>query len=142
VFRNNLVACFSGEFSASFNDQNQTPDDSHDQDRQCVSRIFVVSPHHCRQVFPRSPTKYDILNLSFQLVSQDSVQELSQHIFSSYPDVSRTEFQIFCLWIRFVSQVVVCSHSVGLGVSWTFMVTFFDESRVSTLFVFLYILFV
>jgi hypothetical protein len=29
-----------------------------------------------------------------------------------------------------------CSHSVGLGGSWTFMVTFFDESRVSTLFVF------
>ena len=81
------------------------------------------------------------LNLYFGLVSQDSAQELSERIFWSYPGVSRTEFQFFCLRIRFLSQVVVCSHSVGLGGSWTFMVTFFDESRVSTLFVFLYILF-
>ncbi len=70
-------------------------------------------------------------------MSQDSAQELSQRIFSSYPGVSRTEFQFCCLWIRFVSHVVVRSHSVGVGDSWTFMVTFFDESRVSTLFVFL-----
>jgi hypothetical protein len=113
------LCAFSEELSASFNTQNQSPDDSHSQDRQCPC-TFVETPRHCRQVFSRSPTKYDILHLSFQLVSQDSVQELSQHICSSYPGVSRTEFQFCSLRIRFVIQGVVCSHSVVLGDSWTF----------------------
>jgi hypothetical protein len=91
-----FVACIHGR---SLGFLQHAPDDSHDQDRQCVSRIFVESLR---------------------------AQELSQHIFSSYPDVSRTEFQFCCLRIRFVSQVV-CSHSVDRGDSWTFLVTFFDD---------------
>jgi hypothetical protein len=90
------------------------------------------------------PTKHDIPYLFFQLAqlvsrSQDSTQEFFQHIISPYPGVSWTEFQFCCLRIRCISQGVVCFHSVGLGGSWTFMVTFFDDSRVSTLFVSLYV---
>jgi hypothetical protein len=92
-----VLRAFSEDLSTSFNVQKQAPDDSHAQDRQCASRVFVESPHHCRQVFVRSPTMYDILHLSFQLVSHDSAQELSQLIFSSYPGVSRSEFQFCCL---------------------------------------------
>jgi hypothetical protein len=45
-------------------------------------------------------------------VSQDSAQELFRHTIASYFGVSRIEFQLCCLWIRFVSQGVVCFHSV------------------------------
>jgi hypothetical protein len=66
-------------------------------------------------------TKHDIPHLFLQLVSQDSVPELLQHIMTlPYPDLSRTEFHFCCLLTRFVSQDVVCVHSVGLGGSWTF----------------------
>jgi hypothetical protein len=94
-----LSLCVSKEdLRASFNDENQVPDDSHDQHHQCTPCIFVENPRYCRQVFARLPTKHDIPHLSSQLVSQDSVQ----------------------VW--FVSTGVVCFHSVGLGGSWTFMV--------------------
>jgi hypothetical protein len=71
-------------------------------------------------------------------LSQESAQERTMT-----PDlgVSRIEFQFCCLWTRFVSQGVVCLHSVGFGGSWTFTVIFFNVSRGSTLFVSLYISF-
>jgi len=43
--------------------------------------------------------------------------------------------------IRFVSQGVVCFHSVDFGGFWTFTVIFFNDSRGCTLFVSLYISF-
>ncbi len=60
-------------------------------------------------------TKQDILHLFLQLVSQDSAQDLFRCTISPYFGVSRIEFQFCCLWIRFVSQGVVCFLSVGLG---------------------------
>ncbi len=60
-------------------------------------------------------TKQDILHLFLQLVSQDSAQKLFQRTISPYFGVSRIEFQFCCLWMRFVSQDVVCFHSVGFG---------------------------
>ncbi len=59
-------------------------------------------------------TKQDILHFFLQLVSQDSAQELLKCTISPYLGVSRIEFQLF-LWIRFVSQGVVCFHSVCFG---------------------------
>ncbi len=60
-------------------------------------------------------TKQDILHLFLQVVSQDSPQELFRHTIVSYFGVSRIEFQLCCLWIRFDSQGVLCFHSVGFG---------------------------
>jgi hypothetical protein len=48
-------------------------------------------------------------------VVQDSAQEFFRHTITPYLDVSRIEFQLCCLWIRFVSQGVVCFHIVGFG---------------------------
>jgi hypothetical protein len=62
-------------------------------------------------VLARLLTKQDIL----QLVSQDSTQELFRHTMVTYFGSSRIEFQLCCLWIRFVSQGVVCFHSVDFG---------------------------
>ncbi len=75
-------------------------------------------------------------------MSQDSAQELFRHTIPPYLGVSRIEFQ-FCLWLwtRFVSQGVVCLHSVGFGGFWTFTVIYLNVSRGSTLFVSLYISF-
>ena len=50
-----------------------------------------------------------------QLVSQYSAQELFRHTIPPYLVVSRIDFQFLCLWTRFVSQGVVCLHSVGFG---------------------------
>ncbi len=61
----------------------------------------------------QAPDSY--LHLFLQLVSQDSVQELFRHTIVPYFGVLRIEFQLCCLWIRFVSQGVVCFHSVGFG---------------------------
>ncbi len=57
-------------------------------------------------------TRQDILHFFLELVSQDSAQELLKRTISPYLGVSRIEFQFCCLWIRFVSQGVVCFHSV------------------------------
>ena len=59
----------------------------------------------------------DILHLFLQLVSQDSVQELFRRTIEPYFGASRIEprFQLCCILIRFVSQGVVCFHSVGFG---------------------------
>ena len=129
------------ELSASFNAQDQAPDDFHAQDRQCAPCIFVENSRHCRQVLPRLPTKHDIPHLSLQLVSQDSAQELFNRILLPYLGASRIEFQLCCLRIRFVSQGVVCFHSVGLGCSWIFLVIIFKDPCGSTIFVSMYILF-
>ena len=101
----------------------------------------MENSRHCGPVFGRLPTKHDIPHLSLQLVSQDSAQELFNRIILPYPGASRIEFQLCCLRIRFVSQGVVCGHSVDLGGSWTFTMFFFNDSRGSTLFVSLYISF-
>ena len=113
------------ELSAFFNAQDQAPDDLHAQDRQCAPCIFVENSRHCRQVLARLPTKHDIPHLSFQLVSQDSAQELFERILLPYQGGSWIEFHVCCLWIPVVSQGVVCAHSVDLGCSWTFTVLIF-----------------
>jgi hypothetical protein len=96
----------------------------------------------CSQVLVRLLTKYDIPYLLLQLVSQDSVQELFYHIKTfPYPVVSRSEFHVLCLRIRFVSQGVVGVRSVDLGISWTFSVIFFNDSRGCTLLISAYISF-
>ena len=135
------------ELSASFNAQDQAPDDSqatddsHVQDRQCASRIFDDYLRKGSQVLARFLTKQDIPHLFFQLGSQDCTQELISCINATYLGASRYEFQFSCLWTRFVSQGVVCFLSVGLVGSWTFTVIIFNDPRVSTLFVSLYISF-
>ena len=78
---------------------------------------------------------------SFQLGSQDCTQELFNYIISPYTADSRIEFQLYSLRTQFVRQGVVCFHSVGLVVSWSFTVIIFNDSRGSTLFVSLYISF-
>ena len=93
------------------------------------------------QVLPRFLTKQDIPHLFFQLGSQDCIFLLFNCIFSPYLGASRYEFQFCCLWTPFVSQGVVCFHSVGLVGSWTFTVIIFNDPRGSTLFVSLYVLF-
>jgi hypothetical protein len=114
----------------------------HVKDSQYDPRIFVDIPHKDRQVLTRLHTKQDISHFFLQLVSQDSVQKLFKLTISPYLGVSRIEFQFCCLWTRFVSQGVVCLHSVVFGGSWTFTVIFLNVSRGSTLFVSLYISFV
>ncbi len=124
------------ELLTFFITQDQVPDDPHTQDHQCTPCDFVENPRHCSQVLVRLLTKYtkhDIPDLLLQLVSQDSVQELIYHIETlPNPEVSRSEFHVRCLRIRFVSQGVVRVCSVGLGSSWTFSVIFFNDSRGST----------
>ena len=130
------------EISASFNSQDQDPDDFHTQDRQCVPCIFVEIFHHCRQELSSLPTKQDISHFSLQLVSQDSARELFNRLMTlPYQGVSRIEFHVCCLWIPVVRQGVDCFYSVGLGFSWTFEVIVFDDQRGSTLFVSVYISF-
>ena len=137
---------------ASFNAQAKAPDihllslhasmeelSTSFQIHPCAPCIFVEKSRHCRQVLARLPTKHDIPHLSLQLVSQDSAQELFNRIILPYLGASRIEFQLCCLRIGFVSQGVVCFHSVGLGCSWTFTVIVFKDSRGSTLFVSIYI---
>ncbi len=80
-------------------------------------------------------TKQVISHFFLQLVSQDSTQELFRHTIAPYRGVSRIEFQFCCLWTPFVSQGVVCLHSVGFGGSWTFTVIYLNVFRGSTLFV-------
>ena len=126
--------------AASSNAQDQAPDDFHVQDRQRAPCIFVEIFRHCRQEPARLPTKQDIPHLSRHPVSQDSAQELFERILIlPYQGGSRIEFQWCCLGIPFVSQGVVCFHSVGLGVSWTFTVIVFKDPRGSTLLVSMYI---
>jgi hypothetical protein len=124
-----------------FNTQDQAPDDSYVQDSRGDPCIFFDIPRKGRQVIARLLTKQDILHFFLQLVSQDSAQELFKLTISTYLGVSWIEFQLCCLWTRFVSQGVVCLHSVGFGRSWTFEVIFLNVSRCSTLFVSLYISF-
>ena len=124
-------------FLDSLNAQEQAPDDIHVQDRQWVSCIFVENSRHCSPV-----TQHAFPTISLQIDSPDRAQELFNRIFiSSYLGVSRTEFQLCCLRIRFVSYSVVCFHSVGLGCSWILSVIIFKIPRGSTIFVFTYILF-
>jgi hypothetical protein len=123
------VACFSVGFGG------------HAQDSQYAPRICVDNSRKGSQVIARLHTKQVISHFFLQLVSQDSAQELFKRTISPYLGVSRIEFQFCCLWTRFVSQGVVCLHSVGFGVSWTFTVIFLNVSCGSTLFVSLYISF-
>jgi hypothetical protein len=95
------------------------------------SLIFHAKTAKCLSGYLRSKT---FSHFFLQLVSQDSAQELFRLTTSPYLGVSRIEFQLCCLWIRFVSQGVVCFHSVGFGGSWTFPVIFLNVSRGSTLF--------
>jgi hypothetical protein len=59
----------------------------------------------------------DILHLFLELVSHDSVQEPFRRTIATYFGASRIEprFQLGLFWIRFVSQGVVCFHSVDFG---------------------------
>ncbi len=109
------LRAYMEELSASFNAQDQAPDDSYAQDRRGAPCILFDIPRKGSQVLARLHTKQDILHFFLQLVSQDSAQELFTCTISPYLGVSRTEFQFCCLWIRFVSQGVVCFHSVGFG---------------------------
>ena len=127
------------ELSASFNAQDQSPDDFHAQDRQCDPYIFVEYSRLCRQDTARLPTTQDSLYLSLQ-VSQDRAQELfARHSTRPYQGVSRIEFFVSCLWIPVVREGVVCFHSVGLGCSWIFTAIVFNDPCGSTLFVSMYI---
>jgi hypothetical protein len=90
------------ELSASFNTQDQAPDDPYAQDRRCAQCIFVDIPRKGSQVLARLLTKQDIFHLFLQLVSQDSAQELFHCTISPYLGVSRIEFQLCCLRTRFV----------------------------------------
>jgi hypothetical protein len=132
------LRAYMEELSASFNAHDQAPDDPYAQDRRCAPCIFVDIPRKGSQVLARLLTKQDILHLFLQLVSQDSAQEFFRRTISPYFGIPRIEFQFCCLWIRFVSQGVVCLHSVGFAGSWTVTVIFLNVSRGSTLFVSLY----
>jgi hypothetical protein len=110
-----------------------------------VLHVFSSTIHtkvaKCLKSYTRNKTSHTFSDILFQVVSEDSVRELFQHTISSYLGVSRIEFQFCCLRTRFVSQCVVCLHSVDFGGSWTFTVIFLNVSRGSTLFVSLYISF-
>jgi hypothetical protein len=130
------------ELSDSFNSQDQAPDDLHSQDRQCAPCIFVDYSHHGRPELVRFTTKQNVSHPSLQLVSQDSVRELFNHLMSlPYQGVSRIEFHVCYLWIPVVRQGVDCFYSVGLGCSRTFTVIIFNDQRGSTLFSSMYISF-
>ena len=108
------LRAYMEELSASFNAQDLAPDDSSSQDRFCTPCILYIRKGN--HVLARLLTKQDILHFFLQLVSQDSAQELFRRTTPApYFGVSRIEFQLCCLWIRFVSQGVVCFHSVDLG---------------------------
>ena len=130
------------EFLASLDTQDQAPDDTHAQDGRRASCDFVENPRYCSQVLTRLLTEDDILYPFLQLVSQDSVQDLIYHI-RTLPCsvVSRSEFHVRCPRTRFVSQGVVCLSSAGLGIPWTSSVTFFNDSRGPTLFIYAYMSF-
>jgi hypothetical protein len=99
------------ELSVSFNTQDQAPD-SYVQARRCVSFHIPCKGSH---VLTRLLTKQEILHLFLRLVSQDSTQELFRLTIASYFGVLWIEFQLCCLWIRFVTQGVVCFLIVGFG---------------------------
>jgi hypothetical protein len=131
------------ELSASFNVQDQAPDDLHAQDRQRAPCIFEnENVHHCRPEPGRLPTKKDVSHLSLEQVSQDSAQDLFNRIMPlPYQGGSRIELHVCCLWIPVVSQGVDCFHSVVLGCSWTFTVIIINDPCGSTLFVSMYLSF-
>ena len=136
------LRAYMEELSASFNTQDQAPDDLHTQDHQCAPCIFVEIFQKCRPELARFPPKKDDSHLSLQQVSQVSTQELFHRSMTlSYQGVSRIEFHVCCLWILVVSQGVDCVYSVDLGCSWTFTMIIFDGQRGSTLFVSVYISF-
>jgi hypothetical protein len=128
------------ELSASFNAQDQAPDDFHAQDRQCDPYIFVEYFRHCRQDPARLPTTQDSSYLSLQQVSQGRAQELfKRHLTRPYQGVPRIESFVFFLWIPVVRQGVVCFLSGGLGFSWIFTAIVFYDPCGSSLFVSMYI---
>ena len=126
---------------ASFNAQEQAPDDIIAQDRQWTPCLFVENLRHCGLVLARFSTKEDNSHFSRQQVSQVSAQELQfdRVMIWPYLGVSRFEFQLYCLRIPLFSQGVVCSHSGSLQVSWTFTVIVFKDLRGSTLCASMYI---
>jgi hypothetical protein len=70
-----------------------------------VCRKSTPLHSRARKVF----TKHAFPYLLLQLVSHASAQELIYRIKTlTYPGVWRSEFHVRCLWIRFVSQGVVC----------------------------------
>jgi hypothetical protein len=81
----------------------------HTLDSQYAPRFFVDNLRKGNQVLARLHTKEVISHFFLQQVSQDShsVQELFRRTIATYLDVSRIEFQFFCLWTRFVSQATV-----------------------------------
>ncbi len=134
------LRAYMEELSASFNAQDQAPDDFHAQDRQCDPYIFVEYFRHCRQDPARLSSTQDSSYLSLQQVSRDRAQELfARHLSRPYQGVSRIEFFVCCLWIPVVRQGVFCSLSVGLGCSWIFTAIVFNDPCGSTLFVSMYI---
>jgi hypothetical protein len=118
-----------------------------------VHVISVEKPRHSSQVLVRLLTKNDIPYLLLQLVSQDSVQDLFYRIKTlTYRSSHDLSFMfVVCevvyyesmstVRIRFVSQGVFSTCSVVLGISCTFSVIFFNDSRGSTLFISLYMSF-
>jgi hypothetical protein len=83
-----LLHTSTEELLVSFNAQDEAPDDPSTQDCRCVPRDFLKTPLLFRQVFSRSRFtgylarfffKNAFQHLSFQFVSQDSVQELPIH---------------------------------------------------------------
>ena len=111
----------------------------HVQHSQCAPCIFVDNQR--KGLLARPHTKQVISHFFLHLRSQDSAQELFQRTNTSNHGVSRIEFQFCCLRTLFVSQGVVCLHSVGFGGPWICPVIFLDVSRGSTLCVSLYISF-
>jgi hypothetical protein len=114
----------------------------HAQDSQYAPCIFVDNSRKDSKVLAVVHTKQVISHFLLLLVSQDSTQELFHRTISTYLDVSRIVFQLCCPRTRFVSQGVVCLHSVDVGGSWTVTVIFLNVYRGSTIFVSLYISFV
>jgi hypothetical protein len=78
----------------------------------CALRVFEVAKLQRREIpFVSSEgkeKKREKKSLSF-------VKTVPDALFPPYFGVSRIEFQFCRLWIRFVSQGVVCFHSVGFG---------------------------
>jgi hypothetical protein len=108
------LLAYMEELSTSFNAQDLTPDNFSTHHRFCTPCILYIRQD--RHVLARLLTKQDILHFFLQLVSQDNAKELFRHTtIVSYFGVSRIEFQLCCLWIRLVSQGVVCFHSVDFG---------------------------
>ena len=139
------LRAYMDELSASFNAQDQAPDDLHAQDRQCDQCIFVEnSRHNCRRELLKLHTQQDVSHLSLQQVSLVRAQELFRRIMTLFPyqGVSRIEFHVYCLRIiPVVGQDVDCFYSVGFGSSWTFVVVIFNDQHGSTLFVSMYVSF-